>query len=141
MAYRRRVSQYIELDGPIWDAVESGRIKDALADAILGLAKEGAEQAQGFVQGAGFVKSGRFVRGIGVEVHRSRGAGYANVMVVDQGAAYPTANRPTRTFMEYGTRRGQKIRTANYAFRKTKRALDKVKYDGYFVPALMKVLE
>src|SRR3990167_5479764 len=138
---RRRVGKYIELSGPLFDDNVGDRIKDALAGGILDLAKEGADIAQDFVTGGGFVQSGRFVRSIGVEVKRTRGAGYATVQVVDAGAAYPSAGRPTRTLMEYGQRNGVQVRKGIYAFRKTARNLNKRKYDEFFLPALMGVLE
>ena len=143
---RRRVGKYIELSGPLFDDNVGDRIKDALAGGILDLAKEGADIAQDFVTGGGFVQSGRFVRSIGVEVVRSRGAGYASVKVLDESAAWPTPGRPTRTWMEYGLRGASNrasgtFRPGIYAFRKTARNLNKRKYDEFFLPALMGVLE
>ena len=56
---RRRVGKYIELSGPLFDDNVGDRIKDALAGGILDLAKEGADAAQDFVTGGGFVQSGQ----------------------------------------------------------------------------------
>jgi hypothetical protein len=137
----KRLNTWVEIDGPLFDPNVSKRMKDALAKGIVGLAEEGAQITQDFVYSAGFVQSGRFAKGIGVEVTRRRGAGYATVKVVDEGAAYPSNNRPTRTLMDYGQRNGVRVRTGVYAFRKAKRRMDSMKYDGYFLPALMGALE
>ena len=140
----RRVSKYLEIEGPLFDDAMREHVQNALAGAIKDLAVRGAEEAQSAVRAGGFVSSGRFVGGIGVEIVRRRGAGYAKVGIVDASAAYPTSDRPTRTWMEYGQRNGRNGRVTRkgvYAFRKSANKLNRMKYDEYFLPALMAALE
>lgn len=123
-----RKTEYIELSGPLFEPDVIDRFHDAVAEGIEDLAEQGEDILTQFVAQAGFIDTGSFISSIGVEVKRSRGAGYATVRPT---AVWPNPGRPTRTWLERGTRKGAKLRTANRPFSKTKTRLRQVGVKGF----------
>lgn len=128
----RRRTQYIELDGPLFDDDVTRRFHDAVAKGMEEMANDGASILGAAISQRGFVKTGRFLRSIDTLSKRSdkdNSAGYTAVVVTD---AYPEKGRPTRTWFERGTRRGVRLRTGGYGFRKAATALRQVDWEQYF---------
>lgn len=135
---RARRSTFLEVSGPLFEASTS-EIKAALAAGMRELGEVGVPIMQEYIRANGFVRTGAFVGSVHVEVHRSRGAGWVKVY---PDAAFPRPGRPSRTWMETGVRRGSRPakRTGGYAFRKTARRLNAMKYDGFVLPRLVEAL-
>lgn len=130
MATRR--SQYIELDGPLFDDDMIRKFHDAVAEGMEDLGDEGASILGSAISQRGFIQTGRFLRSIDTVAKRSDKDGSAGYVAVVVNDAYPEPGRPPRTWFERGTRRGIRLRTGGYGFRKTASALKTLDFEQYF---------
>ena len=140
----RKKSEYIELDGPLFDADMTEKVNDAVAEGIEELGEDAAEIMVSFISAAGFVASGAFISSTDSVFKRSgRGVvGFAKVTPTDTwsgsitlGHAGATTksgkaklsvtsvssgnNRPPKTWLATGTRGGKKLRPGNNVWAKT----------------------
>lgn len=133
--------QYIELSGPLFEDGVGRRFLDAVADGMEELADEGASILGAAISQRGFVKTGRFLRGIDTVAKRSDAddsAGFVAIVVAD--GAWPNGG-PTKTWFERGTRRGVRLRTGGYGFRKTATALRGHDFERYFGGRIREALD
>lgn len=121
----RKLNQYIEVSGPIFDEATQRRMSDAIAEGLEELGDTAAGILAGYVSAAGFVKTGAFLQSIDAKLVRSSGAGYVKVAPTD---VWPTKDRPTRTWLERGTRGGVKLRPAKGVFAKTRSRMNEMTY-------------
>jgi hypothetical protein len=128
----RRGTQYVELDGPLFDPEIIMKFKGAVSAGIRELADEGVEILQAYTWQGGFVDSGDWVTSIHSEFIQNRGIGYAKVL--------PSAPLPPRIWGERGTRRGVKLRKGVGMFRKTKTRLRQLSYEQFFGGRIRRVL-
>jgi len=127
MAYKRKPSKYLELDGPIFDPAVQREMNDAIAEGLDELGDQAAGILAGYVSAAGFVKTGAFLQSIDSKLTRTGdSAGYVKIAPTD---VWPAPNRPTRTWLERGTRAGVKLRPAKGSFAKTRSRLNEMTYD------------
>jgi len=114
----RRVSQYLELSGPVFEGDAQRKLSDAISEGLEELGDQAAGILAGYVSAAGFVKTGAFLKSIDSKLTRTGdSAGYVKVAPTD---VWPAPNRPTRTWLEKGTRAGVKLRPAKGVFAKTR---------------------
>lgn len=137
----RRPSQYIELSGPLFEDDAVRRLYDAVAEGMEELGDEGASILGAAVSQRGFVRTGAFLRSIESVAKRAdkdASPGYVAVVVQD---AYPAPGRPPRTWFERGTRRGIRLRTGGWGFRKTATALRAFDFEQYFGSKIREALD
>lgn len=123
---------HIELDGPLFDDDAIRRFHDAVADGMEELADEGGSVLGAAISQRGFLQTGKFLRSIDTVAKRrdrDESAGYVAIKV---GDAYPMPDRPTRTWFERGTRRGVRLRTGGYGFRKSAAAMKTMDWEQIF---------
>ena len=128
----KKPHQYIELSGPLFEDDAIRKLNDAVAEGMEELGDEGASILGAAISQRGFVKTGAFLRSIDTIAKRSdkdRSAGYVAVAVTD---SYPSPGRPTKTWFERGTRRGVRLRTGGYGFRKTADRLKSFDFEQLF---------
>ena len=114
----RKVSQYLELSGPVFEGDTQRKLSDAISEGLEELGDQAAGILAGYVSAAGFVKTGAFLKSIDSKLTRTGdSAGYVKVAPTD---VWPAPNRPTRTWLEKGTRAGVKLRPAKGVFAKTR---------------------
>ena len=83
------------------------KFKDAVAEGIEELADEADDIMGSFILQSGHVDTGRLLRSVDVVYIRTGGAiGYAKVLPTD---VWPDADRPTRTWIAHGQRKGVKL--------------------------------
>lgn len=127
MAYKRKPSKYLELDGPVFDPAVQRQMNDAIADGLEELGDQASGILAGYVSAAGFVKTGAFLKSIDSKLTRTGdAAGYVKVAPTD---VWPEKGRPTRTWLEKGTRAGVKLRPAKGVFAKTRSRMNEMTYD------------
>lgn len=139
MAPRR--TQYIELSGPIFEDDVARRFHDAVAEGMEELGDEGASILGAAISQRGFVKTGRFLRGVDTIAKRAdkdNSAGFVAIVIAD--GAWPNGG-PTKTWFERGTRRGVRLRTGGYGFRKTATALRGHDFEQYFGGRIREALD
>ena len=134
----KRKSQFIELDGPVFDPEVQKLIVGALNEGIEDLAQEGEGILVGFIHQSGFVKTGAFASSVDSEMRNRNAAepGYAKLGVTD---AWPNPNRPTREWLVTGRRGGVKLRKGNGVFAKTATRLKDFSaetFEGHLTEAL-----
>ena len=137
---RRRVNEFVEVDGPLFDEGVILRFKDALAAGMKELGEEGAGIMMGFIAAGGFERTGAFLHSVDSFVHRDnrKGAGWVKIWPTH---AFPEpVDAPTRTWMETGERGGVRLRKGIYAFRKTAQRLNTIKNQG-MLPRLVETLD
>ena len=125
----RKPSQFIELDGPLFDADMSLRVKDALAEGVKELGEDAAEIMVGFISQAGFIATGAFISST-ESVFKRRGraeVGFAKVTPSDSWKG--VSGRPPKTWLARGTRGGVKLRKGSDVFRQTTTRVNAMKYD------------
>lgn len=128
----RKPNQYIELDGPLFDARMVRHFHDAVAEGMEEMADDGASILGAAISQRGFVRTGAFLRSIdtiGKRTNKDSSAGYMQIAVTD---AWPEPGRPPKTWFERGTRKGVRLRTGGYGFRKTATALKRLDFEQYF---------
>lgn len=114
----RKVSQYLELSGPVFEGDTQRKLSDAISEGLEELGDQAAGILAGYVSAAGFVKTGAFLKSIDSKLTRTGdAAGYVKIAPTD---VWPEPNRPTRTWLEKGTRAGVKLRPAKGVFAKTR---------------------
>ena len=114
----RKVSQYLELSGPVFEGDTQRKLSDAISEGLEELGDQAAGILAGYVSAAGFVKTGAFLKSIDSKLTRTGdAAGYVKVAPTD---VWPEKGRPTRTWLEKGTRAGVKLRPAKGVFAKTR---------------------
>lgn len=113
----RKASQYIELSGPLFEGDVQDRIYDVIAKGIERIGEESQGVMMGFIQAGGFVKTGELLHSVDAKFKRQPGGiGFSKVMPT---AVWPEKNRPTRTWIARGTRKGQKLRPGYDIFSRT----------------------
>jgi hypothetical protein len=132
MARKRKVNQWLELEGEIFEPAMEEKVKDAIAEGIEHLGDEGAGIMMSAISAAGFVRTGATVRSV-ESVYKRSGSLVAGYATVAPRNMWPAPNRPTKMWMEEGRRgRGDarmKLRRGTGAFRKTKTALNRFKLE------------
>lgn len=139
MAYKRKPSLYYELSGPVFDPRNWVALNRAIGEGIQSLADEGVEILQSFIHQAGLIDSGRLVSSVHSEYTQTRGAGFAKVLPA-QGAVWPKKDRPTRIWLERGTRGGTRLRSGKRPFSKTKTRLREIAYQRHFADRITRAL-
>lgn len=137
MAYVRKPNLYYELSGPVFDPQHALAFYRAVGDGIEELGEEGAEILQSFIHQAGLIDTGRLVSSVHSEFTQTRGAGFAKVA---PDAVWPDADRPTRIWLERGTREGKRLRSGKRPFSKTKTRLREIAYQRHFADRITKAL-
>jgi len=134
----RRKSQFIELDGPVFDPEVQTVVAGAINKGIADLANEGEGILLGFIHVAGFVKTGEFAGGVDSEMHtRPNEPGYSKLGVLT--GAWPEKGRPPREWLVTGRRNGIKLRKGNGVFAKTATRLKDFSaetFEGHLTEAL-----
>lgn len=136
----RRLTQYIEISGPLLEGHAARLLHDAVAEGMEEMGEEGASVLGAAVLQRGFVRSGRFLRSIEALAKRQSpndSAGYVAVKFTD---AYPEPGRPPVTWFERGTRKGVRLRTGGYGLRKSATALRAMDQDAIFVGRISEAL-
>lgn len=160
----RKPSQYIELDGPLFDENMKHRFVIAVREGMEDLSEDLEGVMAATISQGGFVKSGDFLRSVD-SVQRYRGldeVGYIKIYPMDSwsgtitlghagaktksGKARMTVtsvsssnHRPTRTWADRGTRRGVKLRKGLNIFSRTATAgrnIDKQQFADKIAEAL-----
>ena len=60
----RKVSQYLELSGPVFEGDTQRKLSDAISEGLEELGDQAAGILAGYVSAAGFVKTGAFLKSI-----------------------------------------------------------------------------
>lgn len=137
----KKPSQYIELSGPLFEDDVIRKFNDAVAEGMEDLGDEGASILGAAISQRGFVGTGSFLRSVDTLAKRTdkdASAGYVAVVVTD---AYPEPGRPTRTWFERGTRKGIRLRTGGYGFRKTADRLKAFDFEQFFGARIREALD
>lgn len=136
----RRPNQYIEFEGPLFDPDVIRRFKDAVAEGIEELADEGDDVMMAQIAKGGFVRTGQLLRSVDVVfVRRSRDViGYAKILPT---AVWPDPDRPTRTWIAHGVRRGVKMRRGFDIFTRTTTVLRRMQPAERIAARVQTVLE
>lgn len=135
----RKPSQYIELDGPLFEADMGLRVKDALAEGVEELGEDAAEIMVSLIARAGFVRTGAFISST-ESIFKRRGrdeVGFARVTPSDSWKG--VSGRPTKTWLARGERRGVKLRKGSDVWRQTTTRVNAMKYD-FIADKIAKVL-
>lgn len=134
-----RLNTYVELDGPLFDPEVVKRFKAAVGAEIEAIGDDAAGIMMGFVAAGGFVKTGRLLRSVTSEFRQTPGLiGYAKVYPTD---VWPEPDRPTRTWISRGVRRGVKLRKAYDIFGRTTTRVKQQGVQQRVADAVQKVLE
>lgn len=136
----RRASQYVELEGPLFDPDVIRRFKQAVAEGIEELADEGDDIMMSQIAAGGFVRTGQLLQSVDVVfVRRSRDViGYAKILPT---AVWPEPDRPTRTWIARGLRRGVKLRRSFDIFARTTTVLRRMQPEERIAAKVQTVLE
>lgn len=136
----RRPTQYIEISGPLFESDAIRRMHDAVAEGMEELGDEGASILGTAILQRGFVNTGRFLSEIETIAKRQNPNESAGYVAVSVGGTWPEKDRPTKTWYERGTRRGVRLRTGGYGFRKTATALRAMDFDPIFTRRISEAL-
>lgn len=121
----RKLNEYLEVSGPVFDDATRRKMSDAISEGLEELGDEAAGILAGYVSAAGFVKTGAFLSSIDSKLTRTGdSAGYVKIAPTD---VWPQKGRPTRTWLEKGTRAGVKLRPAKGVFAKTRSRVNELK--------------
>ena len=132
--------QYIEIDGPLFDPDMVRRFKDAVAEGIEELADEADDIMASQILAGGFVRTRQFLESVDVVFIRSSPdvIGYAKILPT---AVWPKPDRPTRTWIAYGQRRGVKLRGGFNIFARTATVLRRMQPEERIAKRVQTVLE
>lgn len=136
----RRPAQYIEISGPLLEGNAVRLFHDAVAEGMEELGDEGASILGAAILQRGFVRTGRFLRSIETVAKRANPDSSAGFVKVGVGGTWPESDRPTKTWFERGTRRGVRLRTGGYGFRKAATALRAMDFDPIFAQRIAEAL-
>lgn len=133
-------TQYIEISGPLFEDDAVRRMHDAVAEGMEELGDEGASILGAAISQRGFVNTGQFLRSIETIAKRQNPDDTAGYVAVSVGDAWPAPDRPTKTWFERGTRKGVRLRTGGYGFRKTATALRAMDFELIFLRRIASAL-
>jgi hypothetical protein len=135
----RKVSEYIEVDGALFDPDVKGLVFDAIALGIDDIGNQTIGIMMGFISAGGFVKTHQLLESVDAKFRRKGGQiGYS---LVAPTAVYPEKNRPTRTWLSRGTRRGLKLRAGYNIFTRTATAANRLDFTHQIADRVAKALE
>lgn len=133
----RRVGEYLELSGPIFEPDAAKRFNRAVGKGIEEMGKDVADIGVAAAGAAGVIDSGRYISSWASKFTQTRGAGFATVRPSD---VYPKAGRPTRTWIDKGVRRGVKLRAGRNITSKTRTRARQLSLSGYFERLIQEAL-